>query len=191
LRTFCWSCSGDGRAHPVHPAGPVGRIGVRAGDPRAPVVFQPGSEVISFEDRFPVSEHEEDKKGQMRHLNLVGLLAVVPILSSCASAPSGTPEPNVRVFNIYRTGSEVPPKILDGCEAKGSVSATAPEIEGSVGFSIPRACCQRSDPAQLAVPRTRSSSLLTPTRSRASAGRCAEQLSVAAIILFLQNSPSH
>lgn len=43
----------------------------------------------------------------------------------------------VFVFNIYRTGAEALPKRLDGCDFLGSISATTPEIGGSIGFFNP------------------------------------------------------
>jgi TonB family protein len=41
------------------------------------------------------------------------------------------------VFNVYRTGAEVLPKALDGCDSLGSVSATLPEVAGSIGLFDP------------------------------------------------------
>lgn len=43
----------------------------------------------------------------------------------------------VFVFNVYRTGAEVLPKTIDGCDSLGSVSATVPEVAGSVGLYDP------------------------------------------------------
>jgi TonB family protein len=41
------------------------------------------------------------------------------------------------VFNVYRTGAEALPKKLEGCDSLGSVSATVPEVAGSVGLFNP------------------------------------------------------
>jgi hypothetical protein len=43
----------------------------------------------------------------------------------------------VFVFNVYRTGAEAVPKTIDGCDSLGSVSATLPEVAGSVGLFDP------------------------------------------------------
>ena len=43
----------------------------------------------------------------------------------------------VFVFNIYRTGGEALPKKIDGCDSLGSVSATVPEVAGSIGLFDP------------------------------------------------------
>jgi TonB family protein len=45
----------------------------------------------------------------------------------------------VFVFNVYRTGAEVLPKTIDGCNSLGSVYATVPEVEvaGSIGLFDP------------------------------------------------------
>jgi TonB family protein len=43
----------------------------------------------------------------------------------------------VFVFNVYRTGAESLPKKLAGCDSLGSVSATLPEVAGSIGLFDP------------------------------------------------------
>jgi TonB family protein len=40
------------------------------------------------------------------------------------------------VFNVYRAGGEALPRVLDGCDFLGSVSATIPEIETSQSIGI-------------------------------------------------------
>lgn len=49
--------------------------------------------------------------------------------------PDDQPD-EVFVFNIYRTGSESLPRTLDGCDYRGSVSASAPGIETSQSISL-------------------------------------------------------
>lgn len=76
----------------------------------------------------------------MSFLKVLQILASAALLASCASstapAPLGT---EVRVFNIYRTGADVPPTALEGCEPLGTVSATAPEYDAQgAGFFDPK-----------------------------------------------------
>ena len=74
----------------------------------------------------------------MRLEKLSQLLGAAAVITACASAPDPSAE-KVRVFNVYRTGAEVPPATLDGCEALGAVSATAPETDAhSTGIFDPK-----------------------------------------------------
>ena len=67
------------------------------------------------------------------------LLVAAALITACASAPDERAEQQVQVFNIYRTGVEVPPSTMDGCEALGAVSATAPEPDAQgAGFFDPK-----------------------------------------------------
>ena len=67
------------------------------------------------------------------------LAATAAVLLSCASAPSSDQVSQVRVFNVYRTGAEVPPSLIHGCESLGAVSATAPEYDAQgAGFFDPK-----------------------------------------------------
>jgi hypothetical protein len=53
------------------------------------------------------------------------LSAISAVLCSCvATAPTHTAA-SVRVYNIYKTGSEAIPRQIDGCKSLGSVSAMA------------------------------------------------------------------
>lgn len=66
-------------------------------------------------------------------------IVTAALLCSCASTPSADMETEVRVFNVYRTGAETPPRALAGCEFLGSVSATVPETQAQgVGFFDPK-----------------------------------------------------
>ena len=61
------------------------------------------------------------------------------VLCSCASTPPVDLEKEVRVFNVFRVGGEVPPREVEGCEFLGSVSASAPAPElGSTVYSDPK-----------------------------------------------------
>ena|SRR6185295_1610951 len=42
----------------------------------------------------------------------------------------------VFVFNVYKTGGEALPRVLDGCDFLGTVSATVPEIETAQSIGI-------------------------------------------------------
>lgn len=67
------------------------------------------------------------------------LVAAAALLASCASTGSENLGTEVRVFNIYRTGAEVPPEALEGCDPLGTVSATAPEYQAQgAGFFDPQ-----------------------------------------------------
>jgi hypothetical protein len=79
-------------------------------------------------------------------------LAVLPAVlflgcgtTSTTSAPS-TSEP-VKFYNAFRTGSETLPTAIEGCESLGSVSASAPQIAGSVpsGFFNPKPLLETLD----------------------------------------------
>jgi hypothetical protein len=61
------------------------------------------------------------------------LLATAIAISSCATTDVAVKPDQVRIFNLYSTGVEAPlPRTLDGCEPRGSVSATAPEYAGQI-----------------------------------------------------------
>lgn len=57
---------------------------------------------------------------------LLGLL-----LCSCASMPPADLKAAVRVLNVYRTGQEALPRLIDGCAFLGSVSASVPEAQAN------------------------------------------------------------
>lgn len=74
----------------------------------------------------------------MNFLKFLQLAAMAALLASCASTGPETPGTEVRVFNVYRTGGEVPPETLEGCDPLGTVSATAPEYQAQgAGFFDP------------------------------------------------------
>lgn len=64
----------------------------------------------------------------------VSILWAIPLgflLSSCASTPPADLEKSVRVFNIYKTGGEVLPREVEGCESLGVVVASSPLPEAA------------------------------------------------------------
>ena len=62
------------------------------------------------------------------------------VLCSCASAPPADLVNKVRVFNVFRDGSEALPRQVEGCEFLGSVSASAPspELGSTTVYSNPK-----------------------------------------------------
>jgi hypothetical protein len=68
------------------------------------------------------------------------LIAAAVVSSSCATTGFADKQAQVRVFNLYGRGLEVPlPRTLEGCEPLGSVSATAPEyLKQTTGSFEPR-----------------------------------------------------
>lgn len=93
----------------------------------------------------PQHEQERDSLVQnpMNNLSLhcvrfLSVLLTGALLSSCASAPAADLAA-VRVFNVHQNGGEAVPQDIEGCEALGSVSASAPSPEmGSVTFVDPK-----------------------------------------------------
>lgn len=63
--------------------------------------------------------------------------------TSTTSAPP-TSEP-VKFYNAFRTGSEALPTAIEGCESLGSISATAPEVAGNIGFTDPQPLLETLD----------------------------------------------
>lgn len=93
-------------------------------------------------------QHEQERDSLVQNpmddssLNCVRFLPMLlagALLSSCASAPAADLAA-VRVFNVHQNGGEAVPQEVEGCEALGSVSASAPSPEAgsSVAFVDPK-----------------------------------------------------
>lgn len=75
----------------------------------------------------------------IQRIFLWAVLSALLFLGCATTSAKPATEP-VKFYNAFRTGSESLPTVIEGCEALGSVSASAPEMDNSVttGFFDPK-----------------------------------------------------